>query len=83
MSYTKEDIANIIALKDSNGIEIDIWNLGGILYLDDGCPSHSNCKYSAHSLFINYEDFEYCETEEEVLNQWKESLKTIVLEKLL
>lgn len=82
--FTKDQINEIINLKDSRtNRNLDIFNLGGVLYLDDGDYTKGNNMFSAHSLFIDHEDFYFCETEEDVMEQFNESLKRVVLEQLL
>jgi len=81
--YTKEEIKKIVNLKDTKGNLLDIFNLGGILYLDDGDYSKTNNKFSAHSLYIAYDSFYWCETEDDVLEQFHDSLKEVVIGKLL
>ena len=84
MTYTKEQINEIVSLKDNLKNEnLDIFNLGGILYLDDGDYTKGNNRFSAHSLPIDYNDFFWCENEEDVLEQFHESLREAVMEQLL
>jgi hypothetical protein len=81
--YTREDITRIINLKDQNGNTLDVFSLGGILYLDDGDLSKGNNRFATHSLPIDYDAFCYCETEEDVNQIFNEQLKQVVIEKLL
>ena len=82
MTFTEEEINRIINLKDSEGKPLDVFSLGGVLYLDDGDDSKGSCRFTAHSLPICVDDFWACESEEDVLEQFHKSLKEIVLEKL-
>jgi len=81
--FTQEEINRIVALKDSGGKPLDVFSLGGVLYLDDGDNSKGNCKFAAHSLPIYIDDFWACETDEDVLNTFNDCLKDVILEKLL
>ena len=81
--FSKEEINNIINLRDTKNNQLDIFNLGGVLYLDDGDNSKTNNMFSAHSLFIDYDSFFWCETEEDVNEQFFEELKSAVMEQLL
>lgn len=83
MTFTEEEINRIINLKDSEGRQLDVFSLGGILYLDDGDASKGSCRFSAHSLPIDVDSFWACESEEDVLNTFSDCLKDVILEKLL
>lgn len=90
MKYTKEEINKIVNLKGANGELIDIFDLHGLLFVGnskDGCWDLSMdgryCRFSEHSIGISYDDFEDCETEEDVTEQFWESLKEAVQERLL
>ena len=88
MKYTKEQINNIVNLKGHNGRQIDIFRLYGILFVGnteygewDICKRF--VRFTHHSITISLEDFELCETEEDVHEQFHESLKEIINERLL
>jgi len=83
-----EEINKIVGLKGVDGKQINIFNLHGILYVgnsENGIYdlTKTYAKFSEHSLGISIEDFESCETEEDVNEQFMELLKEAVLEKLV
>ena len=88
MKYTKEEINKIVNLKGHNGEQIDIFRLYGILFMGN-CESGEwdLCKrfvrFTTHSVPISLEDFEFCETEEQVDEQFHESLVEAINERLL
>ena len=86
--YTKEAINNIVNLKGHNGEQIDIFRLYGILFLGNSESgewdiSKTFTNFSHHSVPISLEEFEYCETEEDVNEQFWESLRESINEKLI
>ena len=88
MKYTKEEINEILHLSGADGKPIDIFNLHGILFIGNVQGriwdiAKTYIRHSDHSIPIFLEDFEYCETEDDVRDQFHESLRSIVLEKLL
>ena len=83
MKYTKEEISKIINLKDSKGEVFDVFNLYGSLLLSDYDVPSRHGVFSSHTLAIIYEDFDWCETEEDVHNEFHNSLKEVIMEKLL
>ena len=88
MKYTEEDINRIIGLKGFNGEPIDIFRLHGVLFVGNSEGgewdlSKRYVRYSEHSIGLSIEDFAYCETEEDVNEQWHESFKQTVAERLI
>ncbi len=86
--YSKEDINKIIDLKGADGKQIDIFDLHGVLHVgnsENGAwdLSKTYTCFSEHSLGISPEDFDGCETEDDVNEQFHDSLKMIVKERLL
>ena len=86
--YTEEDINRIIGLKGFNGEQIDIFKLHGVLFVGNTKDrmwdlTKRYVRYSEHSIGLSIEDFEYCETEDDVNEQWHESFKAVVKERLL
>ena len=80
--YTKKEISKIINLKDSRGQILDIFKLYGSLILTE-LGTTKRIEFSSHSLPILYHtDFYWCETEEDVREQFHKSLKEAVEEKL-
>jgi len=96
MTFTKEAINKIIGLKGFDGEPINIFDMYGVLYIGNTKESIINgkrksvwdldktfCKLTDHSIYINYKDFVWCETEEDVNEQFVLSLKEIITEKLV
>lgn len=86
--FTREEINNIINLRGWNKEQIDIFNLHGLLFLGnlkDGeyDLNERYTKFSQHYLPILYEDFEDCETEDDVIDTFGELLLEVVNDKLL
>ena len=86
--FSKEDINNIIDLKGIDGKQIDIFELYGLIHVGntengEWDLTKTFCRFNSHSLFIDYEDFSWCETEDDVDEQFRDSLKEIVKERLL
>ena len=88
MKYTKEQINDIIHLVGANDKPIDIFKLHGVLFIGNvqgriWDVSETYTRQSEHSLPIFLEDFEYCETEQAVHDQFHESLKDVINERLI
>ena len=88
MKYTKEQINDILHLIGANGKPIDIFDLHGVMFIGNSQGriwdiSETYIRNAEHSLPIFIEDFEFCETEDEVRDQFHLSLREIVLERLL
>lgn len=87
MAYTREEINKIVGLKGVDGKPIDIFDLHGVLYIgnsENGWDlTKTYTRFSEHSLGLDPEDFEGCETEDDVNNQFAESLRNVVLQKLV
>lgn len=98
--YTEEEINNIINLKGSDGKQIDIFDLHGLLFignvghvelLKDGKVkktvgwdlTKTYTRFSEHSLGISIDDFELCETEDEVEDTFTETLEDAVKNNLI
>lgn len=88
MKYTEEEINNIVNLKGHNGEQIDIFSLHGVLFLGNSKDgvwdiSERYVRYTEHSIGMSIEEFEFCETEDDVNEQWHECLKQTITERLL
>lgn len=88
MKFSADEINKIIGLKGADGKQIDIFHLHGLLFVGNSENgtwdlSKTYVRLNEHTLSISLEDFEDCETEEEVNEQYMESLKDTVAEKLL
>lgn len=88
MTFTKEDINNIIGLTDDDGRQIDIFNLYGILHVGntENGEWDLNKRFvllSEHTLPITIEDFEDCETERRIEERFSELLEEAINEKLI
>lgn len=86
--FTQEQINNIIDLRGKDGRQIDIFNLHGVLFI--GNPEDGmwdlNKKYirlSEHNIPISIDDFEDCETEDDVQNTFSTELEEMIIDKLL
>jgi len=88
LKFSKEEINAIVDLKGADGKLIDIFDLHGVLYVGNGENgtwdlTKTYVRYSEHSLGISLKDFEDCETEEDVNEQFVESLRQLVLAQLV
>lgn len=87
MKFSKEEINEIVDLKGADGTQIDIFDLHGVLFVGNSDVTWDITKtytrMSEHSLGIPVEDFEGCETEDDVEEQFAKSLRQAVLEKLV
>lgn len=88
MRYSKEQINEILHLFGADGSPIDIFNLHGILFIGNVQGriwdiTKTYIRHSDHSVPIVIEDFEYCETEDDVRDQFRESLRNAVMDKLI
>ena len=86
--FTQEEINNIIGLKGHDGRQIDIFKLHGVLFIgntEDGewDLNKNYMKMSEHYIPITLDDFEDCETEDEVENTFREELEEMIINKLL
>ncbi len=88
--FTEEQINNIINLRVYDGRQIDIFKLHGILFvgnIEDGTwnlgKSKNYTRLSDHRITIFIEDFEDCETEENVRDTFGEKLEEAIIDKLL
>lgn len=86
--FTKDQINRIIGLKGADSKPIDIFDLHGVLYVGNSENgtwdlTKTYTRFSEHSLGLNPEDFEWCKTEDDVNEQFAESLRNVVLEKLV
>ena len=88
MEWTEEQINGIIALKGDNGESIDIFRLYGILFVgntQEGLWDISKrfTGFVQHSVPIHLEDFEGCESEDDVHEVFNEEFRRSVMERLL
>jgi len=86
--FTAEQINKIIGLKGADGKPIDIFDLHGLLYIGNSENSiydltKTYTRFSEHSLGISPEDFDWCETEDQVNEQFFESLRDAITDKLI
>ena len=86
--FILEQINNIIGLRGHDGIQIDIFKLHGVLFIgNEECGAwdlnKNYLRLSEHSIPISLDDFEYCETEDEVRDTFSETLKNAIIDKLL
>jgi len=86
--WTEEEINRIIDLKDWQGNPIDIFDLHGVLYLGNSPGKEwditkNYVMFSEHSLPILLQEFQWCETEEEVRETFREVLLRTIEQKLV
>ena len=86
--FTREQINDIISLKGHDGRQIDIFELHGVLFIGNGEGgtwdlNKNYLRLSEHRIPISMDDFEYCDTEDEVRNTFSETLKDAIIDKLL
>lgn len=86
--FTQEQINNIIDLRWHDGRQIDIFKLHGVLLVGNAENGvwdldKNYLRLSEHNIPITMDDFEYCETEDEVRDTFSEELKDAIIEKLL
>lgn len=86
--FTQEQINDIIDLRGKDGRQIDIFKLHGVLFVGNTEDKvwDLNKKYvrlSEHNIPISLDDFEDCETEDDVRNTFGEELKDAITDKLL
>jgi len=86
--WTEEEINRIIDLKDWQGKPIDIFDLHAVLYLGNSPGkewdlSGNYTMFSEHTLPILLEEFQWCKTEEEVCETFREVLLRTIEQKLV
>ena len=86
--FVLEQINNIIDLRGKDGRQIDVFKLHGVLFIGntEDRAWDLNKKYirlSEHSIPILLDDFEDCETEDDVRKTFGEELKETIIDKLL
>lgn len=86
--YTQEQINNIVGLRGHDGIQVDIFKLHGVLFVGNTENGKwdldkNYLRLSEHNLPLSIDDFELCETEDEVRNTFSEKLKDVIIDKLL
>lgn len=88
--FTTEQINDIINIKDINGKQIDIFNLHGVLFVGnaqngiwDLTRDGHYTMYCEHSLPISLEDFDGCESDEDVLDAYFDALVRSMREKMV
>ena len=87
-TWTEEEVNNIINLVGHDGRQIDIFDLHGVLFLGNGEGgewdlSKRYTRFNEHSVPISIEDFQGCEDEDHINEQFFESLREAINEKLL
>jgi hypothetical protein len=84
LPFSAEEINRIIDLKNQkDGSQLNVFNLNGSLILFNSYEDDLFNRFSSGSLPIDVDDFWACQTEDDVLDTFRELLKEIVLEKLL
>lgn len=78
--YTQEQINNIVGLRGHDGIQVDIFKLHGVLFVGNTENGKwdldkNYLRLSEHNLPLSIDDFELCETEDEVRNTFSEKIK--------
>lgn len=86
--FTREQINDIINLKGNDGRQIDIFELYGVLFLGNSENrkwdlNKNFIKLSEHNIPIYMDDFEDCETEDDVCNAFSDELKGMTVDRLL
>ena len=86
--FTQEQINDIIDLRGKDGRQIDIFKLYGILFVGNTEDrvwdlNKKYVKLSEHNIPISLDDFEDCDTEDEVRDTFGEELKDVIIDKLL
>lgn len=86
--FTREQINDIIDLKGKDGRQIDIFELYGILFLGNSENrewdlNKNYTKFSEHDIPISMDDFEDCETEDDVRNAFSDEMKEMIMDRLL
>jgi len=92
--YSEEDINRILNLRGSDGKLIDVFDLHGVIFIGNTQPDEQTGKvmwdltktykrHSEHSIAMDIDDFEDCETEEEVEDTFAERLEEAIQEKLV
>ena len=87
-TWTEQEINDIVKLKDRWGRPINIFRLHGVLFVgntENGMwdLSKNYTRFSEHSIGFSLDDFDYCETDEDVLEVFGEGLERNVTEKLV
>jgi len=91
--FTEEDINRILNLKGSDGKLIDVFDLHGVIFIGNTQPNEKGKhewdltktykRHSEHSIAMDIDDFEECETEEELQDTFAERLQEAIQEKLV
>lgn len=86
--FTREQINDIVGLKGNDGRQIDIFELHGVLFLGNSEGgewdlSKNYTKFSEHNVPISMNDFEDCETEDDVIDAFGSVLEEMIVDKLL
>ncbi len=86
--FTEEQINDIIDLRGKDGRQIDIFNLYGILFVGNTEDRVWNLdkkyvKLSEHDIPMSLDDFENCETEDDIRDTFGEELNDMIIDKLL
>jgi len=79
VKYTKEEINKIINLIGADGNRIDIFDLYAVLFLGNNIKgtwdlAKTYTKYGDGGIIVSMEDFEGCDTEQEVIDRFCETL---------
>lgn len=90
--FTEEDINRILNLRGSDGKLIDVFDLHGVIFIGNTQPNKKGKeewdltktykRHSEHSLGISIEDFEDCNTEDEVSDTFSELLSEVIQKRL-
>jgi len=90
----EEDVNRILNLRGNDGKLIDVFDLHGVLFIGNTQPDEQTGKemwdldktykrYSEHSIAFSIDDFEDCETEEDVEETFAKCLEEYVTNKLV
>lgn len=75
MTFSADIINEIIGLKDVEGKQIDIFNLYAVVVLSN---RKASCSYRSDDICIDLEDFRWCETRDQVQDQFAVSAKDAI-----
>lgn len=87
--FGREDVNRIVGLKGANGELLDVFDLYGVLFVGNCVEGEWDLtsdgrftRVGLHGVGIDVSDFGWCETEEDVIEQFNKSLKHAVVEAL-
>lgn len=80
MKFSKEEINEIVNQNCKKEDQVDIFNLYVVIILGN---RNTTLTFRSDNIATEYEDFEWCETEEQVIEQFHDSIKDAIKEQLL